>query len=234
MRIRPLLVLLITLGLATAVLSGCTSSKEESAAQQSPFEYYRSTERAKIIQVALDTIGNNWMRRMIATNIPGNRIGWAPNTPAPENGYGVLASATEPGEGRYVQVSIKYKDGDVDYDEKPVGLFAITEAKHTLSMAGEGPLVASPTDTSGVMVPGSPFAYSWVYSPGDDGTDIRNMKLVDGDNVEPPYDKPLNPDAEYKVVGGRSGSPSIEEIKELDKEFLDALRAVNVDGLDWE
>lgn len=244
MRIHRFFSSLVAIGLVAATLSSCAS--DETAvqstptpdtsfrAEQTPFEYYRSPERQAVIQSALTEVGNDWMARMLTGEIPSTELGWAAGSAAPLNGYGILASAADQVDGQlYIQLSVNFVNGEIDLDA-PVGLYANTASDHTLSMAGEGPIVESNTDSSGIKVPGSPCAYYWYYEAGLDEGDIRPMLLVNIDNTELPYGQALNPNTDYKVVGGETGEPSVKEIKHLDDMFIRELRALDVSSSNWE
>ncbi len=254
MRIRTSFVSSIAALIASvAVLSGCATdhpeAKNQSAGVNPPasytpapapsepaekispierqaFEYYRSPERAALLNAALAEVGSDWRARMLAGEIPSHTQRDKLDKSTPSNGYAELASNNEkggvkPGE-TFIQIGIQMRDGQVDLDQPPSFLFIITANRRMLSLHGDSSYEPDTDRTN-----------SWDSASLGSPDSFRGFSLLDADNEVAGV---LKAGEEYKVKGywyPSGHTVTIDDIKTADDEFLGELRSLNVNGSLW-
>lgn len=162
--------------------------------------------------------------------------------PAPQNGWATLESIyLEKGQinygyNPYISMQVYMRDGKIDMSVEPAQFTYRLETMRELRM--RAPFSVSHPDEQ--LVYGTTESFTYYNSLGDTQYDVT---LIDYIKLKRDYWEPLKPSDSHLTVLSRpyragwfqerSDMPTVSSIKLTDKQFIELLAKVEVNGSDW-
>jgi len=210
--------------------------KELTETQKQAFNYYMSDARRAPLNQALNSVGNDLLTKLTSGEIPSSTRGWDKLSDAPVNGYGGIVSEPSRGgidPGTFVQVNVRFIDGQIDRQTGPLGVFILKD-EYMISLNGLTPL----TKEDGTPVAETSNSFSWKLDSRSRTTgsefEKRGFYISDVESGVPGYENPLG-EGSYQIsdYSSDTGDVTVDDIKTADADFLATLYQLNIDGSDW-
>lgn len=205
-----------------------------------PSDYYLSEERRAPLREAVDRIGRDWLSKLLSGEIPSTTRGWSKTAPAPYNGYGAIVSSNtrpKPGE-TFIQVNVKFINGEVDTNVGPLGIFIIDKDGRMAGLDGETTL----NGYEGTPILDTPNAFGW-HLDLTEKLGSMNMAILGGGigaSFLPDSALPIDRTQQYMIMLSDPEHPSddyreanIGDIMSADAQVLSFLNDHEVTGSDW-